>query len=80
MRLLFRPSRGPTAGEYSVLTIAVALFLLLPGAVAVVMGLRAPVEKAEMAAEAVRYGSIAVGLGVLILVARWGIRAWIDAD
>lgn len=63
------PSRQPTPSEYAVLIWSVSLLLIILGIVAIVMGLRAPVEKHD-AAVALEYRGawlLALGLGIQVL-------------
>ena len=59
----------PTPSEYAVLTaLASAVFIVL-GVVALVVALRAPEEKQELAEVVMRGGLVSLGVGLTIVVA-----------
>lgn len=68
------PTRPPTPGEYAVLAVFASFLLVLLGIVTLTLGYLAPPEKQEVAAEAIRYGAISLGLGIFIAVAFGIIR------
>ena len=63
------PSREPTPSEYAVLVWFVSLVFIVFGIVALVMGLRAPPEKHDVAIALEQRGAwcLVIGLGVQFL-------------
>ncbi len=68
------PSREPTPSEYAVLVVFVAVVFIILGVVALVMGLRAPAEKHEVAVALEHRGFWSLGIGVAIAVGYWLFR------
>jgi hypothetical protein len=68
------PSRETTPGEYAVLVVFGAAFFIILGLIMVVVALRAPPEKRELAAAVEYRGFWSLGIGVAIAVAYWLYR------
>ena len=68
---IFPPSRKPTPSEYSVLVVFVSLVFIVLGVVAIVMGLRAPPEKHEIAVALEHRGLGCVVVGLVIAFCFW---------
>ena len=68
------PSREPTPSEYAVLVVFIAAVFIIVGVVALVMGLRAPAEKHEVAVALEHRGLWSLGIGGAITVAYWLFR------
>jgi hypothetical protein len=68
------PSRETTPAEYAVLVVFGAAFFIILGLVMIVVGLRAPLEKHELADAVEYHGLWSLGIGVFIAVAYWLYR------
>ncbi len=72
------PTQKPTPSEFAVLTVVASLAFIGLGVVAVIVGLRAPAEQHELAAEVMRGGLFSLGIGVAIAVGWWLFRRFTD--
>ncbi len=68
------PSRKPTPSEYAVLVVFTSAVFIILGAVALVVGFRAPAEKHELAVALEYRGAWCLGIGVAITVGHWLYR------
>lgn len=68
------PMKRPTASEFFVLAMFVAIVFVVLGLIAIVLAWRALVEKQELARQAMTAGIWLVGIGGVGGVGVWGIR------
>ena len=68
------PSRQPTPAEYAVLVVFGSAFFILLGIVMIVVALRAPPEKHDLAVLVGYRGLWSFGIGVAIAGAYWFYR------
>lgn len=72
------PSREPTPAEYAVLVLFLSAAFILVGLIALVVALRAPVEKHDVAVALAYKGLWSLGIGVAIAAAYWFYRRFRD--
>jgi hypothetical protein len=72
------PTKPPTRSEYAVIVVVIAGLLIAFGGVAVLVGLRAPPEKHEVATALEHRGLLSLGLGVGIASIFWLFRRFTD--
>jgi uncharacterized membrane protein HdeD (DUF308 family) len=65
------PTKRPTRQEYQVLFVATSIFFIALGVVAIVLGLRAPIEKHELAHQAIGYGIVSIVIGLIVAAGFW---------
>ena len=63
--------RPPTRGELKVILFCAALLFFALGTLAIVLGIRAPAEKARLAHEAIFYGCWSYFFGLVFLLCLW---------
>jgi hypothetical protein len=63
--------RRPTRGELKVIFFFLSVVSFALGAVAIIVGLRAPADKAMLAHQAIFYGSACLFFGVLFVISLW---------
>jgi hypothetical protein len=68
------PSREPTPSEYAVLVWFISLAFIILGIVALVVGLRAPAEKHDLAVALEHRGAWSLGIGLGIQIVYWLYR------
>jgi hypothetical protein len=71
---LFFPSKKTTPAEYAVLVVFSSAVFVILGIVALVVAIRAPAEKHELAVALAHRGFCCLGIGVGIAVAYWLFR------
>jgi len=65
------PSRETTPVEYAVLVVFGAAFFIIVGLIALVIALRAPAEKHDLAVALAHRGLWSLGIGIAISLAYW---------
>jgi uncharacterized membrane protein len=76
---MFAPDpKPPTPSEYAVLVVVSSTVLIIIGIVAVVMALRAPPEKHDLAVHLGHIGLCSFGLGVVLAGIFWLYRRLMD--
>jgi len=68
------PSRTPTPSEYAALVVFAAAVFIIVGVVSLVIAVKAPTEKHELAVAVAHRGVWSLGIGVSIAVAYWLFR------
>ena len=68
------PTKWPTRQEYQVLFVATSVFFIALGVVAIILGLRAPIEKHDLAREAIVCGAGLIGVGLIVAAGFWIVR------
>jgi hypothetical protein len=63
--------RPPTRGELKVIFFFAALPCFALGAIGLIAGIKAPAEKAELAHQAILYGTAAIVVGLLFTLCLW---------
>lgn len=74
----FPPSKKPTPSEYAVLAWFICFVFIVVGIVALVVGVRAPAEKHDLAVALETRGAWCVGIGLAITAAYWLYRRLVD--
>jgi hypothetical protein len=74
----FPPSKKPTPSEYAVLVWFVCAVFIIVGIVALVVGLRAPEGKHDLAVALESRGALSSGVGLAIAAGYWLYRRWVD--
>jgi hypothetical protein len=72
------PTKQPTPAEYIVLIVFVSLVFIVLGIAAIVMGMRAPADKHEMAIALEHRGAWCLAIGIAISFVFWLTRRIID--
>jgi len=75
-----RPSKRPTPGEFAVLVVSTSLFLIAAGIIALVIAVRAPDSKRDLAAALAYRGFGCLGLGLVIAFGYWVLRRLRDYE
>jgi protein-S-isoprenylcysteine O-methyltransferase Ste14 len=70
----FLPSKKPTPAEYAVLVVFSSAVFVIVGVVALVIAIRAPAEKHELAVALAHRGFWCLGIGAAIALAYWLFR------
>ena len=70
----FLPSKKPTPAEYAVLVVFSSAVFVIVGIVALVIAIRAPAEKHELAVALAHRGLWCLGIGAAIALAYWLFR------
>jgi len=68
------PTQKPTPSEYAVLAVLASAVFIVLGVIALVVAVRAPEEKQEIAATVMRGGFVSLGIGLTIAVLFWLYR------
>jgi hypothetical protein len=68
------PSKKPTPSEYAVLVVSSSVLFLVVGAIELVVAIRAPERKHELAVALAQRGFWCLGIGVAIALAYWLYR------
>jgi hypothetical protein len=74
----FLPSRKPTPSEYAVLVWFVCAGFIIVGIAAIVVGLRAPESKHDLAIALEFRGACCLGIGLAIAAGYWLYRRLVD--
>jgi len=74
----FPPSKKPTPSEYAVLVWFVCAVFIIVGIVALVVGLRAPEGKHDLAVALESRGAFSLGIGIAIGAGYWLYRRLVD--
>ena len=72
------PSRETTPSEYAVLVVFIAVVFVILGVIALVVAIRAPAEKHELAVALANRGFWLLGIGAAIAVGFWLFRRFRD--
>jgi hypothetical protein len=74
MWILSRLTKRPTPSEYAVIAVVISGGLIVLGAIALIVALRAPASKHDAAISLMHYGFWSLGIGILIAFAFWLVR------
>jgi len=74
----FPPSKKTTPSEYAVLVWFVCTVFIIVGIVALVVGLRAPEGKHDLAVALESRGALSLGIGIAIATGYWLYRRLVD--
>jgi hypothetical protein len=72
------PTKKPTPAEYIVLIVFVSLVFIVLGIAAIVMGIRAPADKHELAVALEYRGAWCLAIGIVIAFGFWLVRRVMD--
>jgi hypothetical protein len=72
------PSRETTPSEYAVLVVFIAVVFVILGVIALIVAIRAPAEKHDLAVALAHRGFWLLGIGAAIAVGFWLFRRFRD--
>jgi hypothetical protein len=75
---IFPPSKKPTPSEYAVLVWFACLLFVVMGIVLLVVGIRAPADKHDLAVALETRGAWCIGIGLGIAFLYWLYRRLVD--
>ena len=70
----FPPTKKPTPSEYAVLVVSSSILFVVVGVMALVVAIRAPESKHEVAVALAHRGFWCLGIGIAIGIAYWLFR------